>query len=85
MHTANVSEYCYITPIIQCKHTVKEFQVLQFNYDNSIQQHSFVQLNGSKYCYMPLTIQLNLSHLFIQLNDQTLLFSTIQFSISHTV
>ena len=33
---------------------------------NSIQHYSFIcaQLNGSKYCYVSLTIQLNLSHLF---------------------
>ena len=32
---------------------------------------------------MYLKIQLNLSHLFTQLNDQTVLFQTIQFCISH--
>ena len=31
------------------------------------------KLNGSKYCYVSLTSQLNISHLFIQLN-QTVLF-----------
>ena len=35
------------------------------------------KLNSSKYCYKPLTIQLN-----TQFNDQTVLFQTIQFCIS---
>ena len=34
------------------------------------------------YCYISLAIQLN-SHLFIELNDKTVQFQTIQFSISH--
>ena len=47
----NGSNYCYIIPIIQFRPTVKEFQVLLFNTNNSIQRYSFVcsQLNGSKY------------------------------------
>ena len=42
-------------------------------------------LDGSKYCYLSLKIQKNIIHLFnyTQFNDQTLLFQTIQFSISH--
>ena len=35
----------------------------------------------SKYCYVLLPNQLNISHLFTQLNDQTVLFQTISFSI----
>ena len=34
------------------------------------------QLIGSKYCYVSLTIQLNISY-YTQLNDQTVLFQTI--------
>ena len=45
--------------------------------------HLSTKLNGSVYCYVELTIQLNISHLFTQLNDQTVLFQTIHFSISH--
>ena len=54
------------------------------NTNNSIYYKSFVctQLNGSKYCYVSITIQLNISHLFIQLNVKIVLFQTIQFSIS---
>ena len=54
------------TPIFLFRHTVKEFQVLLFNTNNSIQKYSFVctQLNDSKYYYLSLTIQLNISHLF---------------------
>ena len=43
-------------------HTVKYFQVLRFNSNNSIKHQSFV---------------------YTQLNDQTVLFQAIQFSISH--
>ena len=65
-------------------HTVKEFQVLLMNINNSIRHYLFVctQLSGSKYCYVSLTIK---QHLFVYspLNDQTVLFQTIQFYISH--
>ena len=44
---------------------------------------SRAHLNGSKYCYVSLTIQLNINHLFTELNNQTVLFQTIQFTISH--
>ena len=46
-------------------------------------KHKSIKLNGSKYCYVSLTIQLNMSFVYTQLNDQTVLFLTIQFSISH--
>ena len=46
-------------------------------------RHKSTKLNTSKYCYVSLTIQLNISHLFEQLKDQTVLFQAIQFSISH--
>ena len=51
--------------MIQCRQTVKEFQELLLNIITSIQHYSFVctQLNGSKYCHVSLTIQLNISHL----------------------
>ena len=60
-------------------------QVLLFNTNYSIQCYSFIciQLTGSKYCYVSLTIQVEISHLFTQLNDQIVLFLTIQFNISH--
>ena len=43
-----------------------ELQVELFNTYNFIQIYLFVytQLNSSKYCYVSITIQLNLSHLF---------------------
>ena len=41
------------------------------------------KLNGSKYCYVSVTIQLNISHLFTQLNDLTVQFQSIRFWISH--
>ena len=67
-----------------CSRTVKWLQILLFNTNYSIQHYSFIctQLNGSKCCYIALTIQLN-SCLFIQLNGQAVLFVTIQFSISY--
>ena len=40
------------------------------------------QLNGFKYCYVSLTIQLNISY-YTHLNNQTVLFLAIQFSISY--
>ena len=47
-------------------------------------KHKSTKLNSSKYCYVSLTIQLNISHLFIHsINNQIVLFQTIQFSISH--
>ena len=50
-------------PIIQFWHTVKEFQVLLFNNNNSIQYYLFVytQLNGSKYCYVSRTNSIRIS------------------------
>ena len=61
------------------------FHALLFNTNYSIQHYSFVctQLNGSKYFYASLTIQLNICHLFTQLNNQSVLFLTIQFNIIH--
>ena len=44
----------------------------------------YTQLNDSKYYYVSPTIRLNISHLFTQLNDQAVLFQTIQFSVSHS-
>ena len=45
---------------------MKWLQILLFNTNYFIQHYSFVytQLNGSKYYYVSLTIQLNTSHLF---------------------
>ena len=45
----------------------------------------YTQLNGFKYCYVRVTLQFNLSHLFTELSDQIVLFLTIQFSRSHLV
>ena len=51
------------------------------------QYYSFIstQLNGSKYCYVSLTIQLNISFFYTELNDQIVLFKTIQLSVSHFI
>ena len=60
----NCFKYFYVIPIFQIRHTVKEFQVLLFKLIDLFNiTHSFAQLNGSKYCYVLLTIQLD-SHLF---------------------
>ena len=47
--------------MIQCRHIVKEFQVLLINTNNHIQLYEFVytQLNDSKYWYVSLTKQLS--------------------------
>ena len=52
---------------------------MQSNTNNSIQHYLFIctQSNGSKYCYVSQTIQLNINH-YTQLNDQTVLFLTTQ-------
>ena len=42
--------------------------------------HLFTQLNGSKYCYVSQRIHLKTTHLFTELNDQTVLFQAIQLS-----
>ena len=48
-----------VISIIKFRHTAKEFQILLFPTNNSIQHYSLIctQLNGSKYCYVSLTIQ----------------------------
>ena len=82
----NVFKYRYVTLTIQFKHTIREFQVLLINTNNSIQHYMeivSIQLNCYKYCYVSLTIQLNISHLFTQLNGLTVQFLTIQFNINH--
>ena len=44
-----------------CEATVANSSI----YNNSI-KHKSTKLNGSKYCYVSQTIQLNISHLFTQ-------------------
>ena len=58
----NSSKYWCAIPIIQFLQfymcTVKGLLVLLFKSNNSIQYYTFIstQLNGSKYCYVTLTI-----------------------------
>ena len=59
------------------------YKLIILSESNHLHSFFYTTLNGSKYCYVSLTIQLNISHLFTQLNIQTGLFLTIQFSISH--
>ena len=63
---SNDSEYGFLIPIFQLRHTDKEFQVLLFNTNNSIQHYTifYAQLDGSKNYYVSLRIQLNISHSF---------------------
>ena len=65
---------------IFCTHLNGFKQILLFNTNYSIQHYSFIctKINGSKYCHLSQTIQVEISHLFIHLNDQTALFLTIQ-------
>ena len=51
-------------PKLICLHTVKWFQVLPLDTNNSIQHFSFAckQLNDSKYCDIILIIKLHKSH-----------------------
>ena len=64
---------------------MKDLQVLLNNTNNRIQHYSFVstQLTSASYCYVSSPIQLNINHLFTQLNVQTFLFLTIRFNVSH--
>ena len=59
-------EWFYL-PLIFYLSPVKLLQVLLFNTNYSIQHYLFVRtsLNGSKYSYVSLTIQLNINHLFV--------------------
>ena len=73
--------HCQVVPSI-CKinnflHAGKRFQV---SYTDS-----FIckQLNDFKYCFVTLTIQLNMSFVYTQINVQRVLFLTIRFNISH--
>ena len=50
--------------------------------DIYICEHKSRKLNSCKYCNVSLTIQLNIIRVYTQLNDQTVLFLIIQFSIS---
>ena len=59
-----------------CKH------ILLITFLTSLNTFFYIQLNGSKYYYVSLTIQLNTSHLFTQLNDEIILFQTSQFNTS---
>ena len=73
--------YIFIKYMI-CKHILQIHTVKWSNssiYDNPI-QHKSTKLNGSKYCYVSLTIQLNISHLFT--HNQTVLFQIVQFILS---
>ena len=49
------------------------FQTIQFNMSP--------KLNAFKYCDVSLTIQLNITHLFTQLSDQTVLFQTKEYTV----
>ena len=66
-------------------YTNKWFYVFLSNSNNSMYNESFVytHLNCSKYCYVSLTIHSNFSYLFTQLNNQIVVFQTIQYSINH--
>ena len=58
---------CSNATSVICLHTVKWLQVLLLNINHSIQLYLFISLlSGSKYCYVSLIIQLNISHLFTQ-------------------
>ena len=82
----NGFKYCYVIQINQFRHTVKEFQVLLFNINNFIQHYPFV-LHTGKWSQVLLCITNNSikhqSSIYTQLNDQTVLFLTIQFSLNH--
>ena len=78
--------YIYIQYMI-CKHILLIHTVKWPNssISNDSIQHKSTKLNGSRYCYVSPTIQLNIIHLFTQLNDLTDISKTIQFSISYLI
>ena len=51
--------------------------------DDALSSFFGTQLNGSKYCYVSLTIHLNMNHLLTHINNQAVLFQEIHFCISH--
>ena len=65
-----------------CKHIllIRTVKWSNSSFSNNSIQHKLIKFNSSKYCYVSLTIQ---SFIYTQLNDQTLLFQTIQISTSH--
>ncbi len=65
-----------------CLHTVKWFQVFLVNTNNSIQHYLFVKLFQVLVCITYNSVK-HQSFVYTQLNGQTVLFLTIQFSISH--
>ena len=65
---------------------MKWFQVSLLKTNHSIQQYSFIsaELNGCKYSYVSLSIQLNISHLFTHSwMIKTVRFQAIQSNINH--
>ena len=86
----NGCSYCYLTPIIRFNvdhllHTGKWLQDLLFNTNYSIYYYPSICTVKSFQVLLYITnnsIKHN-SFVYSQLNDQTVLFQTIQFSISH--
>ena len=65
-------------------HTVQGLKVFLFNITNCIEHHSFVHTVKQLHVLQDITNNsINISHLFTRLNNQTVLFLTIQLNISH--
>ena len=78
---------CYVIPIIQFRHTVKEFQ---FNYLTLIILINIAQSFAHSYMVqvLPRIGNSSIKHqlfVYTRLNYQTVLFLTIQFCTSHSI
>ena len=79
---SNGYNYCHLELIIQynINHLFAESEVITsiaISYNNSIQHYSFVwtQLNDSTYSSISLTIQLDMSFVYIQINGHSSIFN----------
>ena len=78
---SNGFKYCNVIPIFQCKHTSKELKNFYLTLMILFKiTHSFAQLFQVLLCIKNNSIK-HQSFFYTQLNDQTVLFLTIQFSI----
>ena len=77
----NGSKYFYVIPIILFRHTIKDFPAFLFNTNHSIENFSFVcTVKWFKYCFVSLTIQLNISHLFTHKSNSSISNNSIYYN-----
>ena len=79
----NGFKHHYLKLTTQFRNTVKEFQVLLINTNNSIQHYSFVNTQLQELLCITNNSIKHQSFVYTQLNGQTVLFLTIQFNVNH--